>query len=92
MNVKTLKIRYKSMKSTSKNSTYVHVIGSGVDLPFGCISDKVSNEHYVYWNPNGSAISNDPNLRSICRKSKGKNESKFCSKYREFSHNLIDIS
>ena len=54
-----------------KDSTYVQVMGNGADLPFGCISDKVSNEHYVYWNPDGSAISNDPNLRVICRKSKG---------------------
>ena len=63
-----------------KNSTYVHALGNGADLPFGCISDKVSYKHYVYWNPDGSAISNDPNIRAICKKSKGKNLSKIFSK------------
>ena len=48
---------------------YVKTKGHGVDLPFGCILDKTNvglEDHYVYWNPNGSAISKDPNIREIC--------------------------
>ena len=48
---------------------YVKTKGHGVDLPFGCISDKTNvglENHYVYWNPNGSAISKDPSIREIC--------------------------
>ena len=41
--------------------------GNGADLPYGCISDKVSSgSHYMYWNPKGRAISADPNIRQIC--------------------------
>lgn len=55
-----------------KDSTFVHALGNGTDLPFGCISDRVSNKHYVYWNPEGTAISNDPNIRTICINVNGK--------------------
>ena len=55
-----------------KDSKFVHAYGNGTDLPFGCISDRVSNKHYVYWNPGGTAISNDPNIRTICIKVNGK--------------------
>ena len=42
--------------------------GNGADLPYGCISDKVTpGFHYMYWNPNGVAISADPNIRQICQ-------------------------
>ena len=41
--------------------------GNGNDLPYGCISDKVTpGFHYMYWNPNGVAKSADPNIRQIC--------------------------
>ena len=41
--------------------------GTGVDLPKGCILDKTNEEHhYVFWNPNGVAISEDPKIREIC--------------------------
>ena len=55
-----------------KDSTFVHALGNGTDLPFGCISDKVSNKHYIYWNPEGMAISQDPNIRTICIQRNGK--------------------
>ena len=61
----------KKKDSYFKDSTYVHARGDGVDLPFGCISDKVSQKHYVYWNPEGSVISSDPKLKLICKDSKG---------------------
>ena len=54
-----------------KDSTFVHASGDGVDLPFGCISDMVSQKHYVYWNPDGKTISSDPKLSVICKDSKG---------------------
>ena len=54
-----------------KDSTFVSATGNGTDLPFGCISDSISYKHYVYWNPEGKAISNDPNLRQICKKKSG---------------------
>ena len=41
--------------------------GRGIDLPYGCISDRVTaGRHYVYWHPSGKAISGDPNIRQIC--------------------------
>ena len=40
-------------------STFVNVSGNGIYLPSGCISDKVSGKHYVYWNPEGTTISSD---------------------------------
>ena len=54
-----------------KDSTFVSTLGNGTDLPFGCISDNTSYQHYVYWNPEGKVISNDPNLRQICKKKSG---------------------
>ena len=44
-------------------------MGSGHDLPAGCIGDAVAPPHnpVVYWNPGGVAISNDPKLREICK-------------------------
>ena len=56
---------------TFKDATFVHASGDGADLPFGCISDMVSQKHYVYWNPDGTAISSDPKLTQICKDSKG---------------------
>jgi len=37
------------------------------DLPYGCILDAVTQDKtYVYWNPNGSVLSNDQKIRQIC--------------------------
>ena len=48
--------------------TAENIHGDGGDLPYGCISDKVTpGFHYIYWNPNGVAISGDPNIRQICQ-------------------------
>ena len=58
----------KKMNPSYKTSKFAIASGNGVDLPFGCISDKVSRNHYVYWNPKGKAISADSNLRLICEK------------------------
>ena len=52
-------------------SKFVFAKGDGLDLPPGCISDRVkTNQHYVYYNPRGKTISADPNVRPICRKMK----------------------
>ena len=52
-------------------SKFVFAKGEGLDLPPGCISDRVTtNQHYVYYNPRGRATSADPNVRPICRKMK----------------------
>ena len=56
------------------DSTFVHPLGNGTDLPFGCISDRVSSKHYIYWNPEGTAISHDPNIRTICIQTNGKSQ------------------
>ena len=46
---------------------FMKVNGTGVDLPYGCILDKTNPvTSYVYWNPNGVAISADPQIREIC--------------------------
>ena len=50
-----------------QSSRFINASGDGSSLPFGCISDKVSNNHYIYWNPEGMTISADPNLRLICK-------------------------
>ena len=53
--------------SLLKDRQYVKAKGVGADLPFGCISDKTDvDNHLVYWNPNGVAVSNDPLVRQIC--------------------------
>ena len=55
-----------------KGSMFVNASGNGIYLPSGCISDKVSGKHYVYWNPEGTTISSDPKLSLICRNKQGK--------------------
>ena len=47
-----------------KESIFVSALGNGTDMPFGCISDNTSYQHYVYWNSEGKAISNDPQLKA----------------------------
>ena len=42
--------------------------GNGTDLPFGCVSDRMSlSTHHIYWNPKGKFISADPKVRQVCR-------------------------
>ena len=54
--------------SNSVLLTSDNITGLGGDLPHGCISDRVTfGVHYIYWNPNGSAISADPNILEICQ-------------------------
>ena len=55
------------------NATYASISKPGFttdfanDLPYGCIWDTVTqNKTYIYWNPNGSVLSNDPNIRQLC--------------------------
>ena len=55
----------KSLLLTAKNIT-----GLAGDLPYGCISDKVTpGVHYMYWNSNGVAKSADPKIRQVCQES-----------------------
>lgn len=50
-----------------KESNFITASGDGSDLPQGCISDKTSGNHYIYWNDNNrTVLSGDPNLRLIC--------------------------
>ena len=55
-----------------QGSMFVNASGNGIYLPSGCISDKVSGKHYVYWNPEGTTISSDPKLELICKNKLGK--------------------
>ena len=49
-----------------KESKFINASGDGSDLPKGCISDKTSGNHYVYWNPEGNKISGDEKIKLIC--------------------------
>ena len=49
------------------SSRFVNASGDGTSLPLGCISDRVSDNHNIYWNPEGTAISADTKLRLICK-------------------------
>ena len=62
----------KKIDPSFKVSTFVNASGNGSYLPSGCISDKVSGKHYVYWNPEGATISSDPKLKLICKGKQGK--------------------
>ena len=53
-------------------------LGSGTDLPFGCIFDRISSDtHHIYWNPQGRVISADPRIRQVCREQDRPFEGKF---------------
>ena len=54
-----------------RGSKFIVAAGNGSDLPHGCISDMVSDNHYVYWNTDGDVISADSKLRLICEKIPG---------------------
>ena len=62
----------KEAATLTLNATFVNADGDGYDLPYGCVSDKVtSGQHRLYWNPKGVAVSNDPNVRQVCKESVG---------------------
>ena len=64
-------------------AVYTIASGNGFDLPYGCISDKTRpGYHYIYWNPSGAAISDDPNIQSICQSSKGILSGRFLNYWR----------
>ena len=49
------------------NALYSTLKGAGHHLPGGCVWDNVAeDEKFVYWNPDGSVLSNDPNIRQVC--------------------------
>ena len=53
-----------------EGAIYVTAHGDGHALPRGCISDKShSDTHLIFWNPDGVALSNDPNIRQVCNPS-----------------------
>ena len=55
------------MKKRLPESNFVEASGDGSDLPHGCIFDKVSGTHHIYWNDNNkTVISKDPDLKLIC--------------------------
>ena len=63
----------KAHSSAFYDSKYISMKGNGLDLPPGCVSDRVRNKvNYVYFNPGGKTISLDERVRPICRKIKGK--------------------
>ena len=52
---------------------YIFAKGTGHDLPYGCIMQIAKGRygqelysHYLYWNPEGVALSNDPDIRTVC--------------------------
>ena len=48
--------------------TFIKTRGPGTDLPMGCIWDNtIPNNPYIYWNPDGVAISRNRKIRPICR-------------------------
>ena len=50
-----------------KYSLYVNATGDGHDLPPYCVYDRaIRTTPVIYWNPNGSTISNDIYVRQIC--------------------------
>ena len=54
--------------------------GNGTDLPFGCISDRMSSvTRHFYWNPKGKTISADPRVRQVCREQDRPSEGDFKS-------------
>ena len=48
------------------SSIFINATGQGGDLPKGCVSDTLGQKHYFYWNPEGGAISHDPNIEQVC--------------------------
>ena len=50
-----------------KDVTYATLSDGGNDLPYGCILDKTDKDnHYIFWNSNGSVRSADTQVREIC--------------------------
>ena len=55
---------------------FVETSGNGYDLPNGCVVELVKMmppkpyqpkiPRFMYWNANGTAISNDPSFRTVC--------------------------
>ena len=66
---KTAQLWLQKRNPLFKSSRFVNASGDGTSLPLGCISDRVSDNHNIYWNPEGKAISADQNLRLICKTS-----------------------
>ena len=56
------------------SSKFVEASGNGYDLPYGCIAELEDHDYgngygnlsYVYWNPNGVAMSADGHIREVC--------------------------
>jgi hypothetical protein len=50
------------------NAVYVRATGTGHDLPYGCIAHNTRSQQTVlYWNPGGVTVSQDPNVRQVCK-------------------------
>jgi hypothetical protein len=57
------------------NAVYVRATGTGHDLPYGCIAHNTTSQHTVlYWNPGGVTVSQDPNVRQVCKEKVDLNE------------------
>ena len=57
--------------NSKKNVTFTKATGKGHDLPYGCIFyTKMINswqaQHYIFWNPNGAALSFDDKIQQVC--------------------------
>ena len=50
------------------SAVYTDAMGSGYDLPYGCIIDTFDKaKRYCYWNPNGVAGGSlDPRIQQVC--------------------------
>ena len=52
---------------------FVSAKGTGHDMPYGCIiqtangaKGQVLRSRYLYWNPEGVALSDDPDVQTVC--------------------------
>ena len=67
--VKT-RIDCKRASKEFEGAIYVTAQGDGHDLPRGCIYDKSHGAmHFIFWNPDGVALSNDPDICQVCNPS-----------------------
>ena len=73
--------------NSEKNVTFTKAIGKGHDLPDGCIFyTKMINswmkKQYIFWNPNGVALSFDDKIQQVCYEL----ENSFAGKFFSFSN------
>ena len=102
-NIVTSKEMCKYAAGKIPKSRFTSAVGSGNDLPFGCVwyrcgvsglhqrSNRRCNEavvqHAMFWNPNGTVLSIDRNIRQVCFEPYGSFKGIYCEIY--FSNELV---